>query len=171
VRTATGAGIGVIIAVVALTRVGVGVPGQVIGQQISSGLGVAGVGRGHFGSGHDLGIGVHRDVTPVAVEATRGGLVPVARLRVHGADHPILGDPARDAEHPVGVAVEVLADHGGQQLGGLVHLGGQLPPIQRLSPAPSQQPREHPWAARAMGLADRRPLPEPAEAKTSAYVP
>ena len=53
------------------------------------------------------------------------------RIRVHRRDHPIRSDPPRDAEHPVGVAVEVLADHAGQQPRGLVHLGGQLTPVQR----------------------------------------
>jgi hypothetical protein len=57
--------------------------------------------------------------------------MPVPRVRVHRGDHPILRHPARDAEHPVGIAVEVLADHAGQQPRRLIHLGDQLPPVQR----------------------------------------
>ena len=53
------------------------------------------------------------------------------RLRVHCGDHPILGDSAGDAEHPVGVAVKVLAHHGGHQLSGLIQLGAELTSLQR----------------------------------------
>ena len=38
------------------------------------------------------------------------------RVGVHGGDHPIGGDSAGDAEHPItGILVEVLADHRGHQ--------------------------------------------------------
>ena len=56
----------------------------------------------------------------------------MARVRVHRGDHPILGHPPRDAKHPLGVTVQILADHGGQQPRRLIDLGVERPPIQRI---------------------------------------
>jgi hypothetical protein len=69
-------------------------------------------------------------VALVAVVAARGGLVPVAGVRVHGGDDPVLGDPPGDPEASVVVLLDVLADHRGEQLGGLGDAVAQLPALQ-----------------------------------------
>ena len=52
--------------------------------------------------------------------------MPMAGLRVHGGDDPVLRDPPRDLEHPrlpalaLGL-IEVLTQHRRQQLGSLRH--------------------------------------------------
>lgn len=53
----------------------------------------------------------------VAVKAVRAGLVAVAGLRVDQRQHPIRGDALADDETPVDGLLDVLADHGRQQLG------------------------------------------------------
>ena len=85
--------------------------------------------------GDDLAVGIDRDVALVAVEAAGLGLVAVTGLRIDGGDHPIRGDPPSDAEHAVVALVEVLADHGRQQLGRLGHRLGA-------SSRPSSTPRQ-----------------------------
>ena len=49
---------------------------------------------------------------------------------VHRGDHPVLGNPARDPEHPVLAEVEVLAQHRGQQRRSLPDRLVQLAPVQ-----------------------------------------
>ena len=53
-------------------------------------------------------------------------------LGVDGGDHPVLGDPAGDPEHPVLAGLEVLAQHRGQQRRGLA----RPPRPARARPAP-----------------------------------
>ena len=72
-------------------------------------------------------------------------------LRVHGGDHPVGGDPAGDAEHPVGAVVEVLADHVGEQPRRLVHLGGQLRSSSALTSAIASRASASTSAGRAVG--------------------
>jgi hypothetical protein len=56
--------------------------------------------------------------------------VPVPGVRIHGGDHPILGHPPRDPEHPLGAGLQVLAQHRGQQRRRLPHRVGELATIQ-----------------------------------------
>ena len=55
-------------------------------------------------------------VALVAVETAAAALVPVAGLGIHRRDHPVRGDPAGDAEHPVLAGLDVLAGDQRQQL-------------------------------------------------------
>ena len=71
-----------------------------VSEQALSGRGVPAVSRRGPGGCDDLRVGVDRDVSLVAVETAGGGLVPMPRLRVDGGDHPVLGDPPGDPEHP-----------------------------------------------------------------------
>jgi len=57
----------------------------------------------------------------VAVKAAGAGLVAVAGLGVDGGDHPVGGDLRGDPEAAIGVLLQVLAHHGGQQPSGLGH--------------------------------------------------
>ncbi len=54
----------------------------------------------------------------------------MASLGVHRGDHPVPGDLAGDAQHPILARLEVLAGHDGQQPSRLGHHRGQLPAIQ-----------------------------------------
>ena len=65
----------------------------------------------------------------VAIESLRRALVTVACLRIHGRNHPILGYPPRDAIRAVFGWLQILADHGRQQLRGLLDLGAEHPAI------------------------------------------
>ena len=61
----------------------------------------------------------------VAVKAVRGGLVPVAGLRIHRRDDPVKGGARKDPEAPVMGLLDVLAGDGGQQRRCLGHPGVQ----------------------------------------------
>ena len=66
------AGVGVVVGVVLVEQVR---------DEVFGDAGVPGVTRGDRGGGDDLGVGVDADMPLVAVEAARGGLVPVPGLR------------------------------------------------------------------------------------------
>lgn len=67
----------------------------------------------------------------VAIKPAGGGLLTMAGVQVDSRDHPVLRDPAHDPEHPVCVLLEVLADHGREQLTGLLQLRLKLPPVEQ----------------------------------------
>ena len=54
----------------------------------------------------------------------------MAGVRVHGGDDSVLGDPPGDPEASVVVSLDVLAEHRGEQLGGLINPLAQLPALQ-----------------------------------------
>jgi hypothetical protein len=54
----------------------------------------------------------------------------VAGVGVDDRYHPVLGHFAGNAENAVIAGLYVLADHGGQQLGGRGDGGGQLGPVE-----------------------------------------
>src|SRR5262249_61707915 len=99
--------IGVVASCLALS-VGGGLGGQIV-DEIGGHAGVAGVARRDNGIGDDLAVRVDRDVALVAVKAPGGCLVPMAGLRVHCGDDPVLGDPAGNAQRAVVGGFQVLA--------------------------------------------------------------
>lgn len=103
---------------------------QDVMQQLCGELPVADAGGADRGRGDDFGVGVDGDVAFVAVEPAVAGLVPVPGGRVHGGDGPVRGDLAGDPEDPVGVFLQVLTQHCGQQLRGLTEQLGQLTSVE-----------------------------------------
>jgi hypothetical protein len=101
-----------------------------VGDEVLSHTGIAGVAGGDRGVGDDLGVGIHRDVTLVAVEAPRLGLVPVAGLGVDDRDHPVLGHLGSDAKRSAVIFFQVLNDHGGEEAGGFFDLFFELTVVQ-----------------------------------------
>ena len=95
------------------------------------GLGVGGVGWGDGGGGDQFGVGVHRGVALVAVEASRGALVAVAGVGVHSGQDPVLGHAPSDHEAPAAVLAQVLAGHRGQHLGGLAERAVEFAALER----------------------------------------
>jgi len=95
--------------------------GGQVGQQRLGHRRIPTIGGADLGGGDDLGVGIGGDVALVAVIAARAGLVAVAGLRVDQRQHPIRGDALGDDEAAVGGLLDILADHGRQQLG---RLGG-----------------------------------------------
>ena len=57
--------------------------------------------------------------------------MPVPGVRVHGGDHPVLRNPTRDPERPIGAGLQVLTQHRGQQRRRLLHRLGQFAAIQQ----------------------------------------
>ena len=80
---------------------------------------VAGGCRADLGRADDLAVGVHREVTLVAVEAVGGGLVAMACFGVDGGDDPVGCGAFEDAEAAVVGLFDILAGDGGQQHGRL----------------------------------------------------
>ena len=106
----------------------------VIGEildELGGDAGVAGVARHDLGAGDDLAVRIQADVALVAIEAAGRGLVAVTGLRVDGGDHPVLGHPPGDPQGAVVALLQILADHGGQQLRRLAQLGAQLTALQQ----------------------------------------
>ena len=117
--------------------------------ELGGGLGVGGVGGGDRGVGDEFGVGVHRGVALVAVEATCGGFVAVAGVGVHRGDDPVRGDAPRDHEPPVGVLAQVLPADRGQQLRSLAESPAELAAL---------QPGEHRRGVRAQRVHQLRAL-------------
>ena len=78
-------------------------------------------------------------------------------LGVHRGDHPVLGHPAGDPEHPIGVLVQVLADHAGQQRRRLRHRQVQSRPSSSLSSARASLASASTSASRAAGSFQSQP--------------
>src|SRR5215216_910651 len=106
-----------------------GVAGEILDELVGD-AGVAGVARRDLGAGDDLAVRIQADVAFVAIEAARRSLVAVTGLRVDGGDHPVLGHPPGDPQGAVVALLQVLADHGGQQLRRLAQFGAQLTALQ-----------------------------------------
>jgi hypothetical protein len=79
-------------------------------------------------------------------------------LGVDHRDHPVRGHPLDNDEPAVGGLLDVLADHRGQQLGGLGDLGAKLPAAQRAKgPVAIAEQRVHQLLAgdRVLPVTDR----------------
>ena len=88
--------------------------------------GVAEVARADHGRGDELGVRIAGDVTLLAAEAVRNGLVAVTGLRVDGRDHPVRRDALGDRTDAVRSLLEVLAEHLEQQRRRLLDRQGEL---------------------------------------------
>ena len=96
----------------------------------------------------------------VAVEAPGGGLVAVPRVGINRGDHPVLRDPPSNHEPAVIIGVEVLADHGRQQPGGLGDRPGEVPAIdqpQTCVGVDGERVDQHPTIVWVVPIAERFP--------------
>jgi hypothetical protein len=106
--------------------------GLLSGHQLDAGWPVGGVGRGQRTLGEQPGLRLGRDVGLVAVALVRAGLAGMARLRVDGGAHPILGNLAGDPPGPRPLArLHILAGNQREQRHRLGLLGGKLDTLHR----------------------------------------